>query len=123
MHRKSVLPALATMIALFLATGLAFAKTKGVTLDRTAKLADGPQLAAGSYKVDVLNMQNKPEVVFYQGKDVVAKVPAKLVAEPMKAEHTEVTYNTAMRPQVIIEIQLSGWKDKLVFSNPTTKSD
>ncbi len=111
------------MITLLFATGLAFAKTKDVTLDRTAKLADGPQLTAGSYKVAVLNMQKKPEVVFYQGKDEVAKVPAKLVQTPMKAEYTEVTYNTASHPQVLTEIQFSGWKDKLVFSNSTTKSD
>jgi hypothetical protein len=123
MHRKSLLPVLAAMITLLFATGLAFAKTKDVTLDRTAKLADGPQLTAGSYKVDVLNTQNRPEVVFYQGKDVVAKVRAKLIETPMKAEYTEVTYNTAMHPQVLTEIQLSGWKDKLVFANPATKSN
>jgi hypothetical protein len=123
MQRKSLFPVLAAMITLLFATGLAFAKTRDVTLDRTAKLADGPQLAAGSYKVDVLNMQTKPEVVFYQRKDVVAKVPAKLVEAPMKAEYTEVTYNTASHPQIITAIQLSGWKDKLVFANPATKSN
>ena len=123
MHRKSVFPIFAAMITLLFATSLAFAKTKNVTLDRTAKLADGPQLTAGSYKVAVLNMQKEPEVVFYQGRDVVAKVPAKLVQAPMKAEYTEVTYNTASHPQLITEIQFSGWKDKLVFSKSTTKSN
>jgi hypothetical protein len=111
------------MIVLFFAVGLAFAKMEDVTIDQTAKLADGPQLAAGSYKVDVLNPQNKPEVVFYRGKDVVAKVPAKLVQTPTKAEYTEVTYDTIMHPEIITEIQLSGWKDKLVFSKSATKSN
>ena len=123
MHRKSVFPLFAAMITLLFATGLAFAKTKDVTLDRTAKLADGPQLAAGSYKVDVLNPQNQPEVVFYRGKNEVAKVPAKLVESPMKAEYTEVTYNTTSHPQVITEIQLSGSKDRLVFAKSGTKSN
>jgi hypothetical protein len=123
MPRKAVYTAFAAALALLFVAGLAFAKAKQVNIEYPAKLADGPELKAGSYKVDVLNPQNNPEAVFYRGKEVVAKAPVKLVDEPRKSEYTAVSYTTEQTPRVITEIFLGGSKQKLVFENPKTKTN
>lgn len=121
MGSRAVMTLFAVAMALTLVTGLAFAKAKGVNLDFTGKLASGPELKPGHYKVEVLQNSGSPEAVFYKGKDVVARAPVKLVEEPTKIPYSEVVYNTDAgdHEQIITEIRLSGWYEKLVFGEPS----
>jgi hypothetical protein len=123
MTRK--IPALGlAMASMLIFAGLALASTKEVSVSYPAKLTSGQELQPGSYKVEVLNTQSTPEVVFYKGKEVVARTPVKLVEQPKKSDRTMITYNTQENTRIIDEIWLAGWKEKLVFEKAevTTQS-
>ena len=62
------------------------------------------------------NNSTKPEIEFYQNDKLVAQVPAKLVEQGKKINKTELLFDTqADGTQVITEMDLSGWKDKVYF--------
>jgi hypothetical protein len=115
MTRKVVKTVFAAAAASLVLAGLAFAKAKDVNITYTARLGSGPEIQAGSYKVDVITGQPTPEVVFYKGGEIVAKAPAKLVELPKKADYTQILFTTRDNSRVITEMRVSGWKERLVF--------
>ncbi|MBI4165834.1 MAG: hypothetical protein HY508_08885 [Acidobacteria bacterium] len=119
MTRKVLTTAFAVTAACLVFSGLAFAKAREIQLAYPAKLANGPEIQPGSYKVDVLNNQPTPEVVFYRGKEVVARTPAKLVELPRKSDQTQIHSKMEGDSRLITEIRLEGWKEKLLFDEPT----
>jgi len=119
MKAKVINSALAAMITLLVVADLAFGKAKEITISDPAKLASGPELKPGSYKVDLVKTEEAAEVVFYRGDELVAKSAAKLVEEPRKAAYTQIVYDTQETPKVIKEMVLRGSKERIIFERPT----
>lgn len=86
-----------------------------------SRLANGPNLQPGTYKVELASNATSPEVMFYQDGKLVAQAPAKLVDDGRKNDETKVYYNTAGQQHVITEIDLQGWEQKVMF-NTSAKS-
>ena len=100
-------------------------KSADVEIMQTARIAGGPTLQSGEYKVVLNNTSTTPEIGFYQNGKLVAQVPAKLVDEHKKIEQTEVYYDTtSAKTQVMTEMDLGGWTEKVFFgqSNGDTGS-
>ena len=54
-------------------------KSANVEIVQTARLAGGPTLQSGKYKVALNNDSPTPAIGFYQNGKLIAQVPAKLV--------------------------------------------
>lgn len=118
--------AVGLVVALMMTTGLSFAhfwsghkssvKSANITLASRMTLDNGTVLNAGSYHIEVPQNSKAPEVSFYRNGQVVAKVPAKVVAENQKNTQTEIDSNTRGNKDVITEIRPNGWSEKLVFT-------
>lgn len=87
-----------------------------VTISERAKLGNGPELNAGTYRLKLVKNQDTSEAVFYKGGDQVARVPITIVNESDKSRHTEVHSQLLDGERVINEIRVAGWKETLVFS-------
>ena len=62
------------------------------------------------------NNSPTPEIGFYQNGKLVAQVPAKLVDQGKKINETKIYYDTrGADTQVITEMDLSGWREKVLF--------
>jgi len=105
----------AAMTAILVLTGAGLALAHEVKISYEAKLGNGPGLQPGTYRVEVVKGQDSTEAAFYQGKDLVAQVPVKIVAESEKTRQTEVHYETLDNGRVINQIRVAGWKERLVF--------
>lgn len=86
-----------------------------VNLIYTSRIANGPELKAGTYKVELARNAGAPEVMFYQDGKLMGKAPAKLVTESKKIGQTEIQYNTADNQHFITAIDLHGWRQGLKF--------
>lgn len=86
-----------------------------INLIYTSRIANGPELKAGTYKVELAQNASASEVMFYQDGKLMAKAPAKLVSENKKIGQTEIQYNTAGDQHYITEIDLHGWRQELKF--------
>ena len=118
--------ALTFAVAFLFASGLAFAKLPKwaksagnageISLASSAKLANGPELKAGTYKVEVLSNSNSPDVVFYKNGKVVARTAAQLVDADKK---NEASYVVATKQSdgsdVIAEIGFRGRQQKIIL--------
>jgi hypothetical protein len=103
-----------TIAILFLAT---VAMAKEISIHYPAKLGNGPELQPGTYKIELVKNQNSPEVLFYKGRELVARTPAKVEEQPSKADQTQVFYDMKDKDRVITELRISGWKERLVFTD------
>ncbi len=121
-------PALAVTGAIFLCANMASAKIWGhnkngmesanVTIINDANLGNGPEIKAGTYKLELVKESPNPELAFYQYGKLVLQTEARLVNENKKIDTTEVTYDTSNKNnQVIQEISPQGWDQKVVFEN------
>lgn len=93
---------------------------KSATVDflYAAKLGNGPEIQPGNYKMTLMDDSNTPKVGFYQNGKLVAETSAKLVSEPEKSQQTEIFYNhQGKKDETVTQVQISGWTQKLVFSN------
>jgi hypothetical protein len=115
MLKKMAINSTLAVVVLLLAAGMAFAKAKEINISQPAKLANGPELQPGTYKVDLLKAQDAHEVLFYKGNEVVARTPAKVLEEPSKAPRTEIVYETRDGGRVITQMRVDGWREKLIF--------
>jgi hypothetical protein len=106
---------LSAMAACLLFAGMIFAKGTTVSIDQPARLANGPTLQPGSYKVEVMTGGPTSEVIFYKGKEIVAKAPAKLVEHPTSVSATQIHYSQRDNDRIITEMRLQGRRDRLVF--------
>ena len=128
MKRDVVTKSMLAAAGILVAASMAFAKfplldfghssnkSADVEIMQTARIAGGPTLQSGEYKVVLNNSSTTPEVGFYQNGKLVAQVPAKLVHQGKKISETEITYDTrSANAQVITEMDLGGWTDKVFF--------
>ena len=88
-----------------------------VAIDQTARIPGGPTLQSGEYKVVLNNNSRAPEMEFYQNGKLIAQVPAKLIDQGKKIDETKIYYDTRSdNTEVITQIDLSGWREKILFS-------
>ncbi len=80
-----------------------------------SRVANGPELKPGTYKVKLTPNASSPEVMFYQNGKLVAKAPVTLVNQSKKIDQTEIQYNTAANQHVITQIDVHGWRQKMNF--------
>jgi hypothetical protein len=126
--KKDVLSKSMLAAGILVATSMAFAKfplldfghsskkSADVEILQAARIPGGPTLQSGVYRVALNNSSTKPEIGFYQNGKLVAQVPAMLVEQAKKINQTEVYFDTqANSTQVLTEMDLSGWRDKVFF--------
>jgi hypothetical protein len=117
---------LTTIAAVCFAGSMAFAgfpsyhhssqKSATVDIDQATKIPGGPTLQPGTYRVALLTASSVPEVGFYQHGKLVGQAPVKLVDQGKKISETEIHADTKPdRTQVLTEMDLSGWTQKLMF--------
>ncbi len=87
-----------------------------VTLASSEKLAGGPMLPAGTYRMEVPENVTNPHVMFYKDGKLVAKALAKVVTKTQKNPYTEVDSSKEGSEDVITEIRPSGWTEVVMFS-------
>ena len=87
-----------------------------VRISPLARVGNGPDLQAGTYRVEVVKNQDSAEVRFYQEGAVVATAPAVLAKEAAKCEATKVYSENVNGRHVITRIWLHGSKESLVFT-------
>lgn len=103
---KKVCRASLIFLSLFLAVA-AIAKSKRYDVQLAQPVqASGAQLKAGAYQVEM----EDHSLVFYQGKNEVAKVAVRSEEQQTKNDNTSVTINQGK----LVSLQLSGTKTKLV---------
>ena len=126
MKKKLVTRLAATGI--LVAASMAFAKfpsfdlghsskqSASVEIDQAVRNPGGPTLQPGKYNVVLNNNSRAPEMEFYQNGKLVAQIPAKLVDQRKKINETKIYYDTTgADTQVITEMDLSGWREKVLF--------
>ena len=106
---------------------LIFASTAAahmLTLSGPASIGSGPELKAGTYRVEVAQSKEYSAAVrFFRGNSLAAEVPAKLAKETSKCRSTEIHSEVMDGRQVITKIRLEGSNQTLVFSPDSTKAD
>lgn len=113
---------------LFLSTAAAFpllgsARSGSLDLAHAAQVANGPNLPAGHYRVELAQNTSKPEVLFYRQGKLVAQAPtAQLVERTKKSDMNKVYFNTASGKRVITQLDLKGWTQNIVFNSPNKGS-
>jgi hypothetical protein len=128
MNKDAMNKSMLAAVGIVVAAGMAFAKfpsldfgrsskkSAKVEIDQTARIADGPTLQPGEYKVVLNNNSTTPEIGFYQNGKLVAQAPAKLVDQGKKINETAVTYDDqGSDSQVITKMDLSGWREEVLF--------
>jgi hypothetical protein len=95
-------------------------KSARVDIVGVTKVPGGPMLQPGTYRVTLLNTSSVPEIGFYQEGKLVGQAPVKLVDQAKKISQTELLTNTEPnRTNVLSEMDLSGWTQKLMFETST----
>lgn len=98
-------------------------KSADIDLIQTTTFPNGPTLKAGSYKVTLVNGSNTPELEFYQDGKRLGEAPVKLIEQDKKISETEVFADTKDdHTQVVTEMDLSGWTQKIVFGGSDASS-
>ncbi len=91
-------------------------KSGSLDLSEVTKIPGGPTLEPGRYQVTLLSSSDAPKVEFYQDGKPVGQAPVRLVAQDKKISATEMFTNTKPdHTQVLTELDLGGWTQKLVF--------
>ncbi|HEV2425122.1 MAG TPA: hypothetical protein VGZ29_09880 [Terriglobia bacterium] len=116
MKRRAIVRVVGLVAFLLAGAGIGLAHEVFITYQ--AKLGNGPELQAGTYRVEIVKNQDLSEVAFYQGKELIAQVPITIVMESQKSRHTEVHFESLDNGRVINQIRVAGWKETLVFREP-----
>jgi len=97
-------------------------KSADVDFTQTTKVPNGPTLQPGTYKVALLNSDaSAAEVGFYRGDKLVGEAAVRLVDQGNKIRETEVYANIQDdHSQLVTEMDLSGWTEKVIFSQSDT---
>jgi hypothetical protein len=91
-------------------------KSASVDIVDVTKIPGGPTLEPGTYEVTLLNASSAPEVGFYQAGKLVGQAPVKLVDQDRKISETEIRADKKPdHTQVVTEMDLRGWTQKLMF--------
>jgi len=107
--------------AKFPSLGKSTAKSADLEITSATRVASGPELQPGSYKVSLVNSSGSPEVAFYRNGNLVAQGPVKLVDEGKKNQQTEIESNTETHE--LIQMRLKGWNQTFVFVDPGPSSN
>jgi hypothetical protein len=95
-------------------------KSATVDLVGVTKVPGGPTLQSGTYRVTLLSPSSVPEIGFYQDGKLVGEAPVKLVDQGKKISQTELLTNAGPNhTNVLTEMDLSGWSQKLMFQTST----
>jgi hypothetical protein len=115
MKNKLVRSMVGAAVVLLFICGPTFAKTSHVNLIYSGKVGQ-LTLAPGTYRVKVNTASATPEMAFYRNGKFIGQTPVRVVSEARKNSKTMVYYN-APKDNVrrVTQIDLGGWKDKLVF--------
>lgn len=102
-------------VALVFMCAPTFAKTSHVNLLYTSRMGQ-LTLVPGNYSVKVNTASPVSQMEFYINGKFIGQTPVRVVSEPTKNSQTMVYYS-APKDNVrrVTQIDLSGWKDKLVF--------
>lgn len=106
------------MVVSLLFCGVTFARSHSVNVLYSARIGSQLRLAPGNYNLVINNHSQKPEAAFYKDGKLIGTAPVKLVSEARKISQTEIEYGSlsgSFRP--ITQIEINGWRDKLVFGN------
>jgi len=109
------------IVAVLLA-GIGVSLADEVVITYQAKLGSGPELQPGTYRVEIVKNQDLSEAAFYRGDELIAQVSVAIVVESQKSRHTEVHFENLDNGRVINQIRVAGWKETLVFREPTPAS-
>jgi len=92
---------------------VAFAENKASITVRDAVNVNGKQLASGNYKLTWEGTGSAVELSILRGKEVVAKVPAKVVELPQPSAYDSVVYRDSASGRELGRINLGGKKFSL----------
>jgi hypothetical protein len=116
MHNKLMKSLLGAVIAVFFVSALTFAKSAHINILYRGELGSSVTLLPGNYKMVVNPLATTPSVAFYQNGKLVGTARVRVVTEARKNSQTEVFYSAPRNKlRGITQIDVSGWKDKLVF--------
>jgi tetraacyldisaccharide-1-P 4'-kinase len=90
-------------------------RAKDVTFGATSKFQNGATLPAGTYKMEVPDNSQTPNVTFSQNGKPMATVQAKVVTEEKKNSETEVDAVAQGSEQAVTAIRPAGWNEELTF--------
>ena len=116
MNRRTISHVMAIVVFVLAAGAVSLAHD--VTITYHVKLGNGPELQPGTYRVELMKNQEISEASFYDGDELVARVPMTIILESDKSPQTEVHYETLDTGRVINQIRVAGWKETLVFREP-----
>jgi hypothetical protein len=119
MKNKLFQTILGAAIALFVLSGMSFAKTSNVQLMYSSQVRSNLTLPAGKYRVVVNNnAAGSQQVAFYRQGKLYGKTSATIVPNAKKNSQTEVFYGAPHNNlRKISQIEFSGWKDTLKFGS------
>ncbi|MGH9444736.1 MAG: hypothetical protein ACRD3O_03290 [Terriglobia bacterium] len=118
---KSVIGAAA---ALFFVCGMTFAKTSNISVMYRAELGHHLTLAPGHYKMSVSTLSGTHRAAFFQNGKLVGTAPVKVVSEAKKNDQTMVFFSAPHNDlRNITQIDVSGWRNKLLFSKSHASID
>jgi ABC-type glycerol-3-phosphate transport system substrate-binding protein len=116
------------VVAMVAATCLGFAagsshksRERGtdVTFIGLTKFANGNTLSAGTYRMEVPEHSQTPEVTFSKDGKVISTVRAKVVAQKAKNTDMEIESVTQGKAQMVTAIRPAGWNESLFFTPGT----
>lgn len=124
MSSKIARGALISTLSIFVLAGIAFGKSKSVSIIYKARVGPSLELMPGNYRINLLDSQQTPEVEFYHYGKLLGEVPAKVIPATRKNSRTQVDYTKlASNREVLTEIRPSGWNRNLYFSHsPNNKT-
>ena len=93
-----------------------------VTFANSMRFKSGDTLSAGTYRMQVPENSQTPNVTFSKDGKVIATEAAKLVTEQTKNDDTEVDSITQGNVQLVTSIHPAGWTQALVFSRAEKQS-
>ncbi len=118
---KAAIGAAAT---LFLAGGIMFAKTSNINVTYRADLGRNLTLAPGQYKMSVSTLAGAHQAAFFKNGKLVGTAPVNVVSETRKNDQTMVYFSSPHNDvRHITQIDVGGWKAKLMFGEPATATE
>ncbi len=120
MKRRAIRQVLLTVMLVGVSAAITLAKN--VQVSDPARLGNGPELQPGTYRIELINNQDGSECLFYKGRNLVVRVPTKVIQEAQKSPHTALHSEIIDNGRVITQIRVEGWKEALLFERPAEKT-
>lgn len=89
------------------------------------KLKNGDVLPAGTYRMEVAENSQNPEIKFYKedattqdwGGNPIAMTHATVISQPERNRHTEIDSVQRGADQLLQTVRPRGWSERLVFAS------